>query len=655
MVKRPVGHRTRFGIRERLVVWLLVFGLVPVVGTSILGHWLMTQVATEAAGTRFAAVAERIAGLVDAELRHLVSDLGGPDPGFPALARALAGSSVPRPAPGDSAAVLDHPLVARLAEIRDRDPDRYLSVAATDTAGTVIASTDPLASPFLGREEWWQSAWNRGRGAIAMGRLARLNDRWQVTLALPIRDGTDRPLGILTVAADLTDIAGIIREAEVGATGVTAITSGYGDVLITSPAGGRRAPVVNTDRRRRFSTGSPAWYSGRGLLGRDAVIALAPVRTTAGRSFGGASWHVSVEQDKAEVLAPTHLYGRFALGFTLVLAAAVLIVGLFLSGRIARPLHKLRDGARRIGAGRLDLRLDITTRDEIGELAGEFNAMAARLRESYQGLEDRVRTATAELARERNSLEAIVAALGEGLMVVDTGHRVVMWNRTAEAMTGFKAEEVIGRPSEDFLEAEVFHQEGCSPTAPNSRDATDRPPTPSFLVRRDGDRLPVAVTASPLRDADGQDRGCVVILRDVSRELEVDRLKSEVVSTVSHELRSPLTSVVGFAELLNTPGLTDEKRNQYTRFIITEGHRLEQMVDDFLTLSRIESGRLELEFEEVDLRELVAGLFTVEAPVHPRHQLRCDIPPGFPRVRADRERLRRALHNLIDNAIKYSP
>lgn len=666
-------RKARSGIRERLVFWLLAFGIVPVTVTALLAYWALTRAEERAAGNRLVAVAERVAGGVDAEVRMLVQNLGGPDPGFTGLARHM----FPLPAR------------AELARIQARDSVRYVAVSVADSMGNIIATTGPDIGPVVRDEDWWRIAWNRGAGSTYISRLLRMEeDRLRVpadtesrpelaadpdpvgeqflsvVIALPVRNEQGRAIGVLKATVDVSGLDGIVRGGRAGATGSATITSGYGDILAAAMPGSGRAPVVTTDRHHRFAVGIPGWFAGRGLSGREAIIGFAPVKATAGRSqagFGGTGWYVTAEQDRAEVLQPVREFGRYAVIVGLLVATMILLVGLVLSRRIARPLVELRDGARRIGSGKLDLRLSLKTGDEIEDLADEFNAMAGRLDESRRGLEERVRVATAELAREHGSLQAIVAALGEGLMVLDTQLNIVLWNRAAERMTGFSAQEVIGRGCDSVIATEREGRarlcfEGCPARAAiAARSAVTSPDMSAVISCRDGRRLPVTYTATPLLDTAGRATGCVVVLRDITREKEIDRLKSEVISTVSHELRSPLSSIIGFAELLDDPTLTEEKRNQYNRFILTEGRRLERMVDNFLALSRIEAGRLELELEEVDLREIIAEVFAHEAAPNPRHRLRCDITPGFPRIRADRERIKRVLHNLIANAVKYSP
>lgn len=644
-----------------------MFGILPVIGTSLLGHWALTRNVTQTAGNRLVAVAERLASSIDAEVRLLVANLGGPDPTTVRLVRTLSEADRPSRNPDGTAeqlsAVLSHPAAAELEAIRVSDSARYLQLSLADAYGQLVAATHPVTNIDVQNEDWWSTAWNRGAGTTYISRLLRAEGRWVLTVAIPVRDKEGTTAGVLRLLADLSRIADVIDEGAVGTTGVATVTSGYGDILMASGAGGGPLPPVTVGRHHRFAVGIPDWFRGRGLSGRDAIVAYAPVKVTAGRgqaTFGGTIWYVTTEQDRAEILHPTRQFSQLALVLTLVVTGIVVVVGVLLGRRVARPLLSLRDGARRIGEGQLKHRLNLPTGDEIEEVAAEFNTMAEQLAASRRGLEERVRTATAELAREHNSLQAIVSALGEGLVVLDLDLRVVLWNRAAEKMTGFPAEEVIGRHCRSILRTEANGIRLCQGECPATA-AMDSQKTiiahgmSATIARWDGQRLPATYTTSPLVDASGSIRGCVVVLRDVAREKEIDRLKSEVVSTVSHELRSPLTSIIGFADLLDTPGLAREKRRQYTRFIVAEGRRIERIVDDFLTLSRLESGQFELKLEEIDLQQLVLEVFAAEAHASPHHDLRCQIPPGLPSIRADRDRIRRALQNLVNNAVKYSP
>jgi signal transduction histidine kinase len=184
------------------------------------------------------------------------------------------------------------------------------------------------------------------------------------------------------------------------------------------------------------------------------------------------------------------------------------------------------------------------------------------------------------------------------------------------------------------------------------------------LARADGQRLPVAITAAPLR-AGNELLGAVVVLRDVSREREVDQLKSSLVSTVSHELRTPLTMVQGFSELLLSREDLGEKRSREAlEQIHASAQRLGRLIDDLLSVSRIDSGKLRVDLGAVDVRGVVEEVVKVAGSQaeggHAQGALFADrlvveVAPGLPAVMADRDKLVQVVMNLVSNALKYSP
>ncbi len=668
-------------------MWLLVLGIVPVILTSVLGHWVMTRAAINATGQHLLAVSQRAAADVDLRMRELVRGMNELGTRTPAIRNCVEQSNSHYHSPDSSAidrriqalssawqndsahmtrALLNNPVASALEQFRSRDPVLYTRLLVTDSSGIMLGATAPPGRIHYSDQQWWQTAFNRGQGAVYISKLYYADGNYLLNIATPVLDSSgSRTVGIIRVLANVSELAELIEDIEVGQTGFATLISTFGDVLIAPFQEPARAGVVTTDRLHRLTTSFPIWYLGRGLMHRtNAVIALSPVLSTSSHSranLGGSGWTVSVEQSKAEILAPAHHFGRTAVFVFLLTAAVVMVVGFFLSERIIRPLRELRDGVQRIGAGRLDLRLDLRTGDEIETLAGEFNAMTERLEQSYHGLEEKIRDATAELSREKDSFQAVVTSLGEGLMVVNPQRQIVMWNRAAEKMTGFSSEEVIGQPCTKVLRTGSEKQPGICATdcpvaaASAQRQTVTRRDMTTYILNRDGSRLPVNYTASPLFDEQDEIRGCVVVLRDISQEKEMDRLKSDMISMVSHELRTPLQAIIGFAEMLQDKGIAPDKRREFLRIVIEQGRRLSNLVDKFLTLSRIEAGKFELNLQQVDIGRIADELFSIEAEHHPRHKLINDIPESFPQLRADPERIKRVIHNLISNAIKYSP
>jgi signal transduction histidine kinase len=171
----------------------------------------------------------------------------------------------------------------------------------------------------------------------------------------------------------------------------------------------------------------------------------------------------------------------------------------------------------------------------------------------------------------------------------------------------------------------------------------------------DGRRLPVAVSAAPVLDPEGRVAGGVDVVRDVSREREVDEVKDALISTVSHELRTPLTLIHGFAELLVEREMDAGRRRLAADEILQASHRLGRLIDDLLSVSRADSGRLVVERRPFDLGELIDRTVSPFREVTSGHELRVEVDQELPHVDGDPDRVEQVLTNLLSNAIKYAP
>ncbi|MEW6034228.1 MAG: GAF domain-containing protein [Chloroflexota bacterium] len=263
----------------------------------------------------------------------------------------------------------------------------------------------------------------------------------------------------------------------------------------------------------------------------------------------------------------------------------------------------------------------------------------------------------AALRRRMAELESIIASMAEGLIVVDVQKTVVYFNPAAERLLGLKAADVVGQPVQvyyDLLATRLVEPKDCGAVLVNllGKGADER--KFQFILQMperreiEGEFFVV--------EKKGKHLGTGAVLRDVTREREVDRMKTEFISIASHELRTPMTGVYGFAELLLMTGkeLTGEHR-QWLETIHQESKRLNDIVNDLLNVSRIESGGLTLKLEAVALGPLVADIFGKFTLSHPTRQFFVDMSEDFPAVRADRDKLHQVLLNLVDNAVKYSP
>jgi two-component system sensor histidine kinase/response regulator len=264
------------------------------------------------------------------------------------------------------------------------------------------------------------------------------------------------------------------------------------------------------------------------------------------------------------------------------------------------------------------------------------------------------------LQRSEARKTALLESIAEGVITTDAEGTITSINPAMERLFGWRPDEVVGRmysevyPSFDSSGAPIPNEERTlSRALADNAIVTSRGFDVFFRVR-DGRQLPVSVTAAPISGDDGRSVGAVEVVRDVSNEREVDQLKSSLVSTVSHELRTPLTMIQGFSELLLMRDLAEERSREALNQINASAERLTRLIEDLLSVSRIESGRLVVRTEPERLDEVVED---VVASFDEREErpLLTEVEPDLPDVMADRDKLVQVLTNLVSNALKYSP
>jgi signal transduction histidine kinase len=298
-------------------------------------------------------------------------------------------------------------------------------------------------------------------------------------------------------------------------------------------------------------------------------------------------------------------------------------------------------------------------KDEIGSLARAAEVMRLALRDTRQERDHReqdLRDSQEERARQRDTLESILASMGEGLVVADAQGRVNYCNPAVERLLGLKASRVVGQPLDrvtDFLASRVADPQEWRRAWAKALERAAEGATISFQLWLP-QRMELGVTLFAIV-CQGERLGTGLLLHDVTREREADRMKMEFISMASHELRSPTAVVHGFAELLfNSQELPEEQREWVAR-IYQGSQRLTDIISDLLDISRIEMGRLSLRLEPVALEPLISRLIDQISPVYSSHLLHVHTDQGLPPVQADTAKLTQVLRNLIDNAVKYSP
>ena len=336
----------------------------------------------------------------------------------------------------------------------------------------------------------------------------------------------------------------------------------------------------------------------------------------------------------------------------MLVAASAFVAGILasttLTTRILRPLSVLTQAARRLGEGDMQARARVDGQDELAHLAGEFNTMADRLAK-YRN------SSLGDLLQAQQQAQAAIDSLSDPILVFESDGTLLSINRAAEAVLridlsgdhALAGAEPVVRDTVERLRADVLA--GRTPRASSGLDEAIRVPTPdgeaSFLPR-----------AAPMRTEEGGIVGCTIVLQDVTRLLRFDELKNNLVATVAHEFRTPLTSLRMAIHLCAEEKVGDIKADLLFA-ARQDTQRLQQIVDDLLNLARIQSGRIELHARTLSVDAVVAEAVQSfkEGAAQKGVALEAAILPGQGDILADPERIGLVFSNLLGNALRYTP
>ncbi len=335
------------------------------------------------------------------------------------------------------------------------------------------------------------------------------------------------------------------------------------------------------------------------------------------------------------------LYGSIAVS-AIVVAVIAAIIGLYVSRRISGQMRAIKVGAERLAAGDFAHKLSVPRVEEFASVAESINRMAAEL-------DDKLR----RLTHERNEREAVLASMVEGVLAVDIDERVIAVNAAAARLLdtdpasaeGKAIQEVVRNPDLQHVVAQTLDGH--------------RPVEADIVMRVGAEERNLQANGTLLHgDDDGDDVGAVVVLNDVTRLKRLEAVRRDFVANVSHELKTPVTSIKGFAETLEDGALDDPAAaRRFVRIIAGQADRLNSIIEDLLALSTLEqSGDSPLlQLEEADLCDVVAVALEVCGPKAEAKsiELREDCP-GRLLARVSPPLLEQAVVNLIDNAVKYS-
>ncbi|MCD6326534.1 HAMP domain-containing protein [bacterium] len=342
------------------------------------------------------------------------------------------------------------------------------------------------------------------------------------------------------------------------------------------------------------------------------------------------------EDETSEQLRP--VYAALGLG-ALVAAALALIVGGLIGRSIVKPLESLGRAAGRIGKGDLDVRVEVSTNDELGVLSNAFNEMATRLEFNVDAL-----------AAQRNEMHSILSSMKEGIITVDRTGRVLLANQAFKEMMGAEGNDVVRMMLiEAVRNATLAQFVKEAQTSPGQSEI-------EIVLQEPSHRI-MSLHAVPLIGGDSSRVGTLIVARDVTRMRQLEEIRTSFVANVSHELKTPITLIKGYVETLLDGALNDaEKLPEFLSKVKKHSNRMNSIIDDLLQLSKLEAVQ---EMSEATVINIVSVADRVRSNFMPIASskgldLRLEAPERPVNVKANESLLEQAIGDLVDNAVKYT-
>ena len=367
---------------------------------------------------------------------------------------------------------------------------------------------------------------------------------------------------------------------------------------------------------------------GKSLSSSNDYMDIAiPVSDSENSPIHASTYLIYIKDNKNDLTELTWMLFSITVQVVLFGLLFSVLLSFLLSKTMTTPIENITKGAARLASGEFDSRIEVHSDDEIGVLTQTFNNMAQSLHDAMQ-----------DMAAERNKLNTLFLHMTDGVAAFDAADHILHMNPAAEKMLGMTF-------SEDLTFEKVFH-DMVRPTGSETVVA-------DYTVEDRTYQVFLATLNTP-----DEPQGLMAVIHDVTEQHRLELTRREFVANVSHELRTPLTSLKSYTEtLLEADDLPPELRSKFLTVINNEADRMARIVKDLLTLSRLDNGRLEMNFTKIPIDKLMGSVYDAmlfEAKNH-HHELTLELDDPLPEITGDRDRIEQVVVNIVANAVKYTP
>jgi signal transduction histidine kinase len=342
--------------------------------------------------------------------------------------------------------------------------------------------------------------------------------------------------------------------------------------------------------------------------------------------------------------------------YALILVIIVsLIIGFIVTFNILKPIHELKRATEQFSHGNFDVRLDIHTSDELEELSKGFSNMATQL----NNLITTLKREREVLSGERNKLSVIVSGITDAVIAVDLGRRVILFNTEAQNLTGYTEAEVLGKPIDSVIklyedDAELLPTNYCPITNLNFEGVVLSKKLVTIVGKI---KSRASLMSGQIKEGEAINLGCLLTFHNLNQEMDFERMKLDFVSMAAHELRTPLTSIRGYLSILQTEVKFDDEHKQFLDRSMIAALQLNDLVENLLSVAKIERGALAISKQPLDWVNNVKSLVSElnQRAIEKKISLSFIEPTQtIPNVHVDKLRVNEVVSNLVSNAINYT-
>jgi len=330
---------------------------------------------------------------------------------------------------------------------------------------------------------------------------------------------------------------------------------------------------------------------------------------------------------------------RIILSATIISLLIASLISLIISLNLTRPIKEMTEISQRISKGDFSKKLEIRSQDEIGQLSLALNQMS-------EDLENKIKI----ISEDKHKMEIILSSVIEGIAAIDKKGKFILCNYAFEKIINCSRDKALGRFHWEIIRNNQLN-ELLKDTIQKGQTSTQE-----ITILFPQEKI-FSASSTPLGEKENI-WGAVVVLNDITQIKRLEKMQEEFVANVSHELRTPLTSIQGFIETLKDGAIKEpEKTQHFLKIIEKQSNRLNNLVEDILKLSKIESQEIVVNLQSTNLKDLLDKVIAEfkEKIILKKIQINTNISPQFPLLKVDPEQIELALRNLLDNAIKYTP